>query len=157
QPGNIDEHELDVVDSGNPEVRGQRGKWIGADLRLGPAQGSQQARLPRVRSTDQAHIGYGPQLELEPALFTGLALPRHSGCSIRGRREMRIAQAALPRPRHADGLPIVGNVGNDARIVGDQGAQGNLDGEIRSAFSVLVSVGAVSSAISAKVCLVLKR
>src|SRR5207247_7961333 len=98
----VGDDELAVVQPRDPEVRRECRERVIRDLRPRARQRGEQARLPGVREARDPDVGDEAQLEVERALFSGLAVHRDARRATRARREPRLAASAAPPPSPAD-------------------------------------------------------
>src|SRR5829696_4230460 len=131
----------------HPKLRRERGERVVAYPRMGSAKGSQQRRLACVRQPDEAHIREDPELEPDLTL-----LPRQSllpkGGRLAGRgREGGVPPAALAAAGDDEGCPGLGEVGERAALVVDQGADRYLEDGVFPTLAGAVVAGAMTAAL----------
>src|SRR5947209_12205233 len=90
----IGEHEYVRVCGRHSEIRTQRGERIITDTRGRSARHRQEAGLAGVRLADQRRLSDRFQLEVEHALFAGLAFLGDTRSTLGTGREVGVAQAA---------------------------------------------------------------
>ena len=99
------------------DLRMQRGKGVGGNLRLGVGDGVEQRAFPGVRVTDQTNVRHQPQLKMIVAFtawFAGLGV---AGCLVGGGSKVMVALATPAAGAKDELLPVLSEVGHQLGIL----------------------------------------
>src|SRR3954470_12396977 len=79
QPGDVGDHELDVVEADDAEVGFEGRERVVGDLRLGRRDAGYERALAGVGESDDGDVSHQLQLEVVPVLLADLALFGEAG------------------------------------------------------------------------------
>jgi hypothetical protein len=153
QPGHVCQDEHLVASFGDTQIRAQCRERVIPDLRVRRARRRQQARLTRVRLTDQCRLGDGFQFELECPLLARLALLRDARRSLRACREVGIAESTSAATGNHNAIARPHQVSVEAVLAGNTRTRRDAQLQVDAGFAVLPRAAAWRAAVGFEVAL----
>ncbi len=143
QAGDVGHHEgLLVIDPHHAQVGMQRGEGIVGHLRARIGDVRDKGRLAGVRHAQQAHVGQHLQLQLDHAALTRLAVHLLAGRAVGAGLEVQVAPAAQATLGQANGLAMLGQVGDQFAGIHVQDLRADRHAQVHIFAARAIAIGA---------------